>query len=141
MDSVDIDELIHIQTSKIGLVAAEISRTLASPELTTRASIDKLTQGLEIWQSELPVVLHMATLTSDHSPDLSLYQRRALFMIHVCVGSHREKLYSGLTFAVDNVSWSNRIALPDTPRCRCGDSAYRRCSLESRFDNRRCQTV
>ena len=93
-----MDDLIHIQTSKIGLIAAEIAKTLASPESTTRTNIDGLTHKLEVWQSELPVVLQMATLTSPHSPNLTLYQRRAVFMVHV--------RSSGLGEVIPKLNWT-----------------------------------
>jgi hypothetical protein len=80
-----IDELIHTQTSKIGLIAAEIAKTLASPELATRESVDMLTQKLEIWRTEVPLILQLPTLTSATSSDLSLYQRRAILMVHVSI--------------------------------------------------------
>jgi hypothetical protein len=80
-----IDELIHTQTSKIGLVAAEIAKTLASPELATRENVDMLTQKLETWRTEVPLMLQLPTLTSATPPDLSLYQRRAILMVHVSI--------------------------------------------------------
>ena len=79
----NIDEIIHIQTSKIGLVAAEISRTVASPELVTRSNIDRLAQRLERWRVEVPLPLKMESLNSPNPPKLTLYQRRAILMVHV----------------------------------------------------------
>lgn len=78
-----IDELIHIQTSKIGLIAAEIAKTLAAPELATRENVAMLTQKLETWRLEVPLILQLPTLTSMAPSDLSLYQRRAILMVHV----------------------------------------------------------
>ncbi|KAJ8107324.1 hypothetical protein OPT61_g8944 [Boeremia exigua] len=78
-----IDELIHTQTSKIGLIAAEIAKTLAAPELATRENVDMLTQKLETWRLEVPLILQLPTLTSEGPSDLSLYQRRAILMVHI----------------------------------------------------------
>lgn len=84
MASDTINELIHTQTSKIGLIAAEIAKTLAAPELATRENVDMLTQKLENWRLEVPLILQLPTLTSTAPSDLSLYQRRAILMVHVC---------------------------------------------------------
>lgn len=85
LDSDTIDELIHTQTSKIGLIAAEIAKTLAAPELATRQNVDLLTQKLETWRMEVPLILQLPTLTSEAPSDLSLYQRRAILMVHVSI--------------------------------------------------------
>jgi hypothetical protein len=82
-DQLSVDELIHMQTSKINLIAAEIAKTLASPSLTTRANITMLTQKLEQWRLEVPHALQMPILTSSNPPDMTLYQRRAILMVHV----------------------------------------------------------
>ncbi|KAJ4337110.1 hypothetical protein N0V87_004963 [Didymella glomerata] len=78
-----IDELIHAQTSKIGLIAAEIAKTLAAPELATRDNVHMLTQKLETWRNEVPLILQLPTLTSKGPSELSLYQRRAILMVHI----------------------------------------------------------
>ncbi|KAH6621755.1 hypothetical protein C7974DRAFT_210390 [Boeremia exigua] len=78
-----MDEMIHTQTSKVGLIAAEIAKTLASPELATRENVEMLTQKLETWRSEVPLILQLPTLTSEGPSDLTLYQRRAVFMVHI----------------------------------------------------------
>jgi hypothetical protein len=83
-----IDELIHMQTSKIGLIAAEIAKTLAAPELATRENVDTLTDKLEIWRTDVPPMLQLPNLTSSSPSDLSLYQRRAILMVHVCASSY-----------------------------------------------------
>jgi hypothetical protein len=79
-----IDELIHIQTSKVGLVAAEIAKTLSSPELATKENVAILTHKLETWRLEVPLMLQIPTLTSTQPPSLNMYQRRAILMVHVC---------------------------------------------------------
>jgi hypothetical protein len=80
-----IDELIHTQTSKIGIIAAEIARTLSSPELATRDTITMLTGKLDAWRLEVPLMLQIPTLTSNEPPSLDVYQRRAILMVHVCI--------------------------------------------------------
>lgn len=82
-----IDELIHTQTSKLALIAAEIAKTLAAPELATRETVDMLTHKLETWRTEVPMILQLPTLTSEAPSDLTLYQRRAILMVHVCAQS------------------------------------------------------
>ena len=72
-----------MQTSKIGLVAAEISKAIATPELATRENIQMLADRLKIWQSEVPPMLSIASLTSPNPPPMTLYQRRAILMVHV----------------------------------------------------------
>jgi hypothetical protein len=83
MASNEIDELIHMQTSKISLIAAEITKTLAAPEFAIRENVDMLRQKLETWRQEVPVCLQLPTLTSNAPSNLSLYQRRAILMVHV----------------------------------------------------------
>ena len=78
-----MDELIHIQTSKIGLVAADIARTLVAPELATRENVAMLTQKLDTWRQEVPHMLQIESLTSTAPSSLDLYQRRAILMVHV----------------------------------------------------------
>lgn len=75
--------MIHIQTSKIGLVAAEITKTVSSPEMVTRENLDILARKLETWRVEVPPALQFASLTSADPPNLTLYQRRAVLMVHV----------------------------------------------------------
>ncbi|KAH9875665.1 hypothetical protein IAQ61_003129 [Plenodomus lingam] len=82
-DLVTVDELIHVQMSKIGLIAAEIAKTLASPELVTRENIQMLTQKLENWRLDVPPMLQIPALTSNASPDLTVFQRRAILMVHI----------------------------------------------------------
>ncbi|KAH7383778.1 hypothetical protein BKA66DRAFT_511872 [Pyrenochaeta sp. MPI-SDFR-AT-0127] len=83
LEPVTVDDLIHIQTSKIGLVAAEIAKTLASPELATQENVAMLTRKLDTWRLELPPTMQVLTLTSSNPPNLTLYQRRAILMIHI----------------------------------------------------------
>jgi hypothetical protein len=78
-----MDELIHVQTSNIGLVAAEIARTLAASELATRENVAMLTQKLDTWRQEVPQLLQIDSLTSTAPSSLNLYQRRAILMVHV----------------------------------------------------------
>lgn len=78
-----IEEQIHMQTSKIGLIAAEISKTLASPELATRENMAMLTGKLESWRMGVPSMLQIPVLISGNPPHLTLYQRRAILMVHV----------------------------------------------------------
>jgi hypothetical protein len=80
------DELIHAQTSKVGLIAADIAKTLDSPELVTRENINMLTGRLEIWRAELPSTLQIPALTPSNPLNITLHQRRAILMVHV--GSH-----------------------------------------------------
>ncbi|KAF1941154.1 hypothetical protein EJ02DRAFT_210547 [Clathrospora elynae] len=82
-DHVAVDELIHMQTSKIGLIAAEIAKTLDSPEFATRENVSMLTQKLEAWRVDVPLMLQIPTLTSVNPPDLTSYQRRAILMVHI----------------------------------------------------------
>ncbi|KAF1838467.1 hypothetical protein BDW02DRAFT_594716 [Decorospora gaudefroyi] len=82
-DQLSIDELLHTQTSKINLIAAEVAKTLVSPDLTTKGNITLLTERLEQWRTEVPNVLQIPTLLSSEPQNLTLYQRRAVFMVHI----------------------------------------------------------
>ncbi|KAF2267758.1 hypothetical protein CC78DRAFT_47047 [Lojkania enalia] len=123
-DSVDMDELIHRQTSKIGLVAAEIAKTLASPELATRENINMLTRKLETWRMEVPLMLQMPALTSDNPPDITLYQRRAVLMVHIMYLGALILLYRQLLVAAmetqltDGAAWTSDIPVDDAKRYR-----------------------
>lgn len=81
--STTMNDAIHVQTSKVGLVAAEIAKTLSNPHMVTRENVGMLAEKLEIWRSEVPAMLQISTLTSSHCPDLTLYQRRAILMVHI----------------------------------------------------------
>lgn len=85
MEQFTMDEIIHQQTSKVGLIAAEIAKTLAAPELATRENVAMLHTKLENWRLEVPTMLQIPTLTSANPPELTLYQRRAILMVHVCI--------------------------------------------------------
>jgi hypothetical protein len=76
-----------MQTSKINLIAAEVAKTLASPELATKGNITMLTLKLEKWHEEVPRALQIPTLLSSDAQDLTLFQRRAVFMVHVSKSS------------------------------------------------------
>jgi hypothetical protein len=80
-----IDELIHTQTSKIGIIAAEITRAMSSPELATRDNITLLSKKLEAWRVEVPSMLQIPSLTSADPAVVDPYQRRAILMVHVCI--------------------------------------------------------
>lgn len=75
--------MIHTQTSKINLIAAEVGKALATPELATQANITQLTQKLEQWRKEVPYKLQITTLLSSEGQDMTIFQRRAIFMVHV----------------------------------------------------------
>ncbi|KAF2871482.1 hypothetical protein BDV95DRAFT_628681 [Massariosphaeria phaeospora] len=78
-----INEAIHIQTSKIGLLAAEIANILASPELSTRENVNMLAEKLEAWRNGVPAILQIPTLIPTPPPELSVYQKRAILMLHI----------------------------------------------------------
>lgn len=56
---------------------------MASPELATRENITMLSQKLETWRTDVPLTLQIPTLTSSNPTDLTLFQRRAILMVHV----------------------------------------------------------
>ncbi|KAI4702044.1 hypothetical protein J4E81_002405 [Alternaria sp. BMP 2799] len=116
-DQLSIDELIHMQTSKINLIAAEVAKTLASPELATKGNITMLTMKLEKWREEVPQTLQIPTLLSSAAQDLTVFQRRAVFMLHIMylgalvllyrqllVASAEAQLIDGTPSALNNIS-------------------------------------
>ncbi|KAF2186359.1 hypothetical protein K469DRAFT_573722 [Zopfia rhizophila CBS 207.26] len=107
-DSATMNEIIHIQTSKIGLVAAEIATTLASPELAIRKNVDMLAHKLETWRTEVPEMLQISTLTSSNPPELTLYQRRAILMVHIMYLGAIILLYRQLLVAASEAQLSSR---------------------------------
>ncbi|KAF2005994.1 hypothetical protein P154DRAFT_518226 [Amniculicola lignicola CBS 123094] len=78
-----IEEAIYHTTSQVGLIAAEIAKTLAAPELTTRDNIDALAHKLERWRTNLPPILQLSSLTSGEPTELTIYQKRAILMVHI----------------------------------------------------------
>ncbi|KAF2832337.1 hypothetical protein CC86DRAFT_401107 [Ophiobolus disseminans] len=112
-------ELIHAQTSKIGLVAAEIAKTLAAPELATRENIAVLSQKLDTWRKEVPHTLQIETLTSTAPTDLDVYQRRAILMVHIMYLGALILLYRQLLVATaetqltDGAAWNSNITVQD----------------------------
>ncbi|KAF1951514.1 hypothetical protein CC80DRAFT_553167 [Byssothecium circinans] len=123
-DQMTIDEQIHIQTSKIGLVAAEIAKTITSPELATRGNITKLTGMLEAWRLEVPLMLQITTLTSSTPPPLTLYQRRAVLMVHIMYLGALILLYRQLLVATaekqltDGAAWNLDLSAAEVVRYR-----------------------
>jgi hypothetical protein len=59
--------------------------------MTTRDNIERLAQKLERWRVEVPAELQISALTSANPPTLTLFQRRAILMLHVS-GSISERL-------------------------------------------------
>ncbi|KAF2634026.1 hypothetical protein P280DRAFT_464278 [Massarina eburnea CBS 473.64] len=123
-DQMTIDEQIHIQTSKVGLIAAEIAKTVAAPGLATRENIAMLTGKLETWRTEVPLMLQIPALTSNCPPDLNLYQRRAILMVHIMYLGALILLYRQLLVATaerqptDGVSWNLHLTTADVKRYR-----------------------
>ncbi|KAJ4299067.1 hypothetical protein N0V90_004311 [Kalmusia sp. IMI 367209] len=121
---VPIDEQIHMQTSKIGLVAADIAKVLGSPEMATRENIHKLADKLEIWRSEVPQMLTIASLTSPNPPSMTLYQRRAILMVHIMYLGAIILLYRQLLVATaetqltDGAAWDLDLSIEDAKRYR-----------------------
>jgi hypothetical protein len=56
---------------------------LACPELATKGNITMLTAKLEKWREEVPHSLQIPTLLSSEAQDLTVFQKRAVFMVHV----------------------------------------------------------
>ncbi|KAF2683047.1 hypothetical protein K458DRAFT_49822 [Lentithecium fluviatile CBS 122367] len=113
-DMATVDEQIHIQTSKVGLIAAEISKTLASPELATRENMAILTGKLESWRMGVPHALQITTLTSDNPPNLTLYQRRAILMVHIMYLGALILLYRQLLVAAAETQLTDGVAMAIT---------------------------
>ncbi|KAH8723444.1 hypothetical protein GQ44DRAFT_741056 [Phaeosphaeriaceae sp. PMI808] len=122
--SISTDELIHQQTSKIGLIAAEIAKTLATPELATQENVTMLTAKLETWRKEVPYNLQIDVLTMRNSPDVTLYQRRAILMVHIMYLGALVLLYRQLLVATtetqltDGAAWNSNISFHDAQKHR-----------------------
>ncbi|KAL1610178.1 hypothetical protein SLS60_001843 [Paraconiothyrium brasiliense] len=119
-----IDEQIHVQTSKIGLVAADIAKALASPELATRETIQTLADQLERWRLDVPHMLTINSLTSSNPPPMTLYQRRATLMVHIMYLGAVILLYRQLLVATaetqltDGAAWDLNLSIEDAKRYR-----------------------
>ncbi|KAF2475563.1 uncharacterized protein BDR25DRAFT_213998 [Lindgomyces ingoldianus] len=153
-DIATMDELIHIQTSKIGLIAAEIAKTLVSAELATRENIDMLNRKLEVWRMEVPTMLQISVMTSDNPPELTLYQRRAILMVHIMyLGAvlllHRQLLIAAAqTQLTDGALWNFDLSVDEVARYRneCAMAAQQMARILSliSFDGtftRRCWLI
>ena len=135
-----IDDLIHTQTSKIGLLAAEITKTLASPELATQERIAALTKKLEAWQAGVPSMLLIPALTSPNPPVLSSYQRRAILMVHVRSAPPPISAHNVLIMFLDDVSGSCGPVVPSLPYCD-SNTSERGCSMELQHFSQRCSKI
>ncbi|KAF9728747.1 hmg box protein [Paraphaeosphaeria minitans] len=119
-----LDEQIHVQTSRIGLVAADISKALSSPEMVTRDTIQTLADQLERWRSEVPQMLSIGSLTSPNPPPMTLYQRRAILMVHIMYFGTVMLLYRQLLVATaemqltDGAAWDLNLSIEDAKRYR-----------------------
>ncbi|CAI6342558.1 unnamed protein product [Periconia digitata] len=113
-----IDEQIHVQTSKVGLIAAEIAKTVASPELATSENIAMLTGKLEAWRMQLPLMLQISILTSDNPPPLNLHQRRAILMVHIMYLGALILLYRHLLVAIaeKHLPWTLKLSVEDAQK-------------------------
>ncbi|EUC36217.1 hypothetical protein COCCADRAFT_2680 [Bipolaris zeicola 26-R-13] len=109
-DHLSINDMIHTQTSKINLIAAEVAKTLASPNLATEANITLLTRKLEQWRQDVPYNLQIPTLLSSEAQELNKYQRRAIFMI-MYLGT-LVLLYRQLLVAAAGAQLSDEAATP-----------------------------
>jgi len=109
---VTIDELIHAQMSKIGLIAAEIAKTLASPDVATRENISTLAQKLEHWRMGVPIMMQIPTLTSENPPDLTRFQCRAILMVHIMYLGALILLYRQLLVATAEMQLTDGAAVP-----------------------------
>ncbi|KAJ4373034.1 hypothetical protein N0V83_003325 [Neocucurbitaria cava] len=123
-DCLSVDQLIHMQTSKIGLIAAEITTTLASPKLVTKENISLLNQKLESWRVEVPDALQIPALTSSTPTHLTLYQRRAILMVHIMYLGALVLLYRQLLVAIaetqlaDGSAYNPNFSTTDARRYR-----------------------
>ena len=138
-EEVPIDEQIHVQTSKIGLIAADISKAIATPELSTRENIQVLADRLEVWRLEVPPMLSIALLTSPNPPPMNLYQRRAILMVHVS----RADLF-GMDLAdqsSDYVPWCGNPTISPTVDSYCRDAAHRWRGMEFEHLHRRRKAI
>ncbi|CAO2650078.1 Nn.00g013700.m01.CDS01 [Neocucurbitaria sp. VM-36] len=142
LDGVSVDELIHTQTSKIGLIAAEIAKTLASPELVTKENISLLNQKLESWRVEVPDTLQIPALTSSTPTNLTLYQRRAILMVHIMYLGALVLLYRQLLVATaetqlaDGTACNPNFSISDARRYRndCAVAAQQIARILSLID-------
>ncbi|KAF2707964.1 hypothetical protein K504DRAFT_383608 [Pleomassaria siparia CBS 279.74] len=118
------DELIHTQSSRIGLIAGEIVKQLASPELVTRECIDMLTAKLETWRMEVPSMLQIPIITSDNPSDLTCFQRGAILLVHIMYFGALILLYRPLlvtsaeTKLGEDAAWNLELSPDETRRCR-----------------------
>ncbi|USP78958.1 hypothetical protein yc1106_06232 [Curvularia clavata] len=124
-DHLSIDDMIHTQTSKINLIAAEVAKTLASPELATKANITMLTQKLEQWRQDVPYNLQIPTLLSSEAQELNVFQKRAIFMVHIMYLGALVLLYRQLLVAAasaqlgdETTSTLNNISADDVKMYR-----------------------
>jgi hypothetical protein len=165
-----LDQQIHVQASRIGLVAADVGKALASPELVTRETIQNLTNQLEMWRSKVPPMLSLGSLTSANPPPMTLYQRRAMLMVHVSSSSsmfmyvliHPQIMYLGAvillyrqllvatakTQLTEGAAWDLDMSIEDAKRYRnecalAGQQVARILRLVSLDDNltKRCWLI
>ncbi|KAF2748293.1 hypothetical protein M011DRAFT_400755 [Sporormia fimetaria CBS 119925] len=116
LDAATIEELVQTQTSKIGLVAAEIGKTLASPDAATRTNIDMLAQKLEAWRRAVPRPLQLEVVTTSNPANLSVDQKRAVLLVYI--------LYMGAIILLyrQTLVASTEAYLTDDTGSQCGDA-------------------
>jgi len=78
-----IEASIQDQVSKIGFLAAEMSRNVRALPDRDMMNLRNHTERLDAWYRELPQMMHLSTLNSPHNTIFSPIQRRSILLMHM----------------------------------------------------------
>jgi len=95
-----IEASIQDQVSKIGFLAAEMSRDIQALPETDIKTIKNHTEKLDAWHRELPPMMHLSTLNSPHNTIFSPIQRRSILLMHMFFLSAVALLHRKLLVAI-----------------------------------------
>ncbi|KAK7517574.1 hypothetical protein IWZ03DRAFT_376510 [Phyllosticta citriasiana] len=147
-----MNDAIHAQGSKIGLVSRDIAElTVHQAATDVRAEhISKLTAKLDAWYNELPETMHLATLIDQNKYSVvNFFQRRAILMLHMFYLGAIISLYRQILLNASNAriqyKWNLGVGYTQVQdyRARCSMAAQQMTRIMSLIDftsfmTRRC---
>ncbi|KAK8177857.1 hypothetical protein IWX90DRAFT_422134 [Phyllosticta citrichinensis] len=147
-----INDAIHAQGSKIGLVSRDIAElTVHQAATDVRAEhISRLTEKLDAWYNELPPSMHLSILIDQNKYSVvNFFQRRAILMLHMFYLGAIISLYRQVLLNASNARiqsrWNLDVAYTQVQdyRARCSMAAQQMTRIMSLIDftsfmTRRC---
>ncbi|KAK8233585.1 hypothetical protein HDK77DRAFT_246747 [Phyllosticta capitalensis] len=151
-ECISMNDAIHAQGSKIGLVSRDIAElTVHQAATDVKAEhIAKLTEKLDAWYNELPATMHLSTLIDQNKySSVNFFQRRAILMLHMfylgaVISLYRQVLLNASNARIQS-QWNLDVAYSQVQdyRARCSMAAQQMTRIMALIDftsfmTRRC---